>query len=194
MSSGVFILQKIDVEKNFKEMRLELLNELDKIGRLIKKDFESTVATWDVKPTFTFKKKLSGSRDTFFIAEIDVTTEDWLYAYLNSGSQSGDKRLLTPLPRKPKVKPYGFGTGLGTYSPSIHGFLAIPVSWSPKTRKGLIGSVHGGESGGVVYRATASINPIEGRQWDEAIFLKWDAEMKDRIDKALGAALSKYFG
>ena len=63
-------------------IRLELLNEMRKVGTEVKKDFEKTTKTWKHKPKFVQSISLKPPGPELF-----VYTEDEIYMFVDEGTK-----------------------------------------------------------------------------------------------------------
>lgn len=145
-----------------KEMRLELLNELRKVAKDIRKDFEKTTSTWKHKPKFEEVISLAGGGPSVLVG-----TDDEIYRYVNEGTK---KHIIKP--KKAKI-------------------LRFPGTYSAKTRPGVIGSSAGGPSGDDVF-AHAVMHPgTKARNFEKAISDKWDKTYKRRMEEAMKRAVEK---
>lgn len=148
-------------ELKAKAMRLELLNELKKVGREVVKDFQATTATWKHKPKFEQTISLKGG------PSIQVGTDDEIYRYVEEGTKPHDI-----YPRKAKV-------------------LRFKPGYSAKTSPGVIGSGPGGASGKEILRPYVRHPGTKPRNFAKAIEKKWRRSFPDRMQKAMKRAREK---
>lgn len=110
--------KKLKVDK----IRLNMLNQLRKEGRVIVKEFQRTVATWDEKPKFKFLIGLSRGDASLVVGPTGSAKIVEIYGYVDNG---------TP--------PHPI-----TASPGV---LIFQEDYNAKTSPGVIGSSSGGSSG-----------------------------------------------
>lgn len=142
-------------------MRLELLNELRKVGGEVKKDFEATTSTWENKPKFEQIISLSGG------AGVLVGTDDEIYRYVDEGTKPHDI-----FPKSGKV-------------------LSFKTGHKAKTQPGVIGSGSGGSSGSQIFRPYVRHPGTKPRGFAKAIEKKWHRKYPDRMEKAMHRAREK---
>lgn len=150
-------------------IRLELLNEMRKVGTQMKADFEKTTATWMKKPKFEIVVSLTQPGPTLLVG-----TDDEIYGYVSKGTKG----------------PYEIWAGIYTGKSSKKA-LAFPSSFSPKTRPGVIGS-SGGSSGGKKVVRPYVVHPgIKPRGFEEAIQKIWKTKFKRAMEAAMRKAIQK---
>ena len=155
-------------------LRLELLNEMRKVGTQMKADFEKTTKTWKNKPKFEIMVSLTQPGPTLL-----VFTENEIYGYVSKGTgiYAGGQ-------------PYEIWAGIYT-GKSNKKALAFSGSFSPKTRPGVIGS-SGGSSGGKKVVRPYVVHPgIKPRGFEEAIQKKWKPKFKREMEAAMRKAIQK---
>ena len=137
-------------------MRLALLNGMRRIGRLMKKDFEKTVATWKNKPKFEILISLAGVGPT-----VVVDTNSVIYAYVTKGT---DEHII--LPRRAKA-------------------LRFAGTFTAKTVPGVIDSRAGGSSGPDVFSRGVVHPGTEARNFDKLIAKKWQGPFRDEMHRIM---------
>lgn len=156
-------------------MRLEMLNELRKVGTEIKADFAETCETWKHKPKFTVKPSLAGK-----VPSITVSTTDEIYRWVDEGTQ-GDYPIVA-----------GYYTGK-----SDKRALAYQAIFRPKTRRGRRTALAGGYSGDWVVRKSVIHPGIEAREFSKDIAADWGGDageegyFEERMQEALDRAARK---
>lgn len=161
---GVFKFKAIKPRKfNDAEIKRQLRNAVFRVGRAVKRDFESTVATWDDKPKFSLLTSVRKGSDIGFF----VGTDDQVYKWVNDGTAE-------------HIIPVGSA-----------GFLAMPESYTAKTSPGVIGSSGGGESGDTSIVPVDVIHPgIQARAFDKVIAAKWEKRWKRAIEEAIHSGVA----
>lgn len=145
-----------------KNLRLELLNEIRKVGTLISKDFGETVKTWDHKPKFEQVISLSGNQPAVLVA-----TDDEIYGYVDEGTKP---HIIKP--KKAKV-------------------LHFMGGYTAKTSPGVIGSGNGGSSGGEVFSRGVKHPGTKARGFSKAIEKKWQNSFRRHMEEAMSRAAKK---
>lgn len=139
-----------------------------KIGEPSKKDFEKTTQTWDGKPTFEITVTEQGGRTAFLEREIE------LFVGVISNWRPG---------RKATPKDIWRFVTRGTSK--RHALMS--ANFSPKTRKGFIGSSSG--RGGVVRVSKNITRPgIESRDFEETVSKKNKKQIQKDWQKTLDEA------
>jgi hypothetical protein len=144
-----------------KEMRLELLSAMHKVGREIKKNFETTTATWEHKPKFEVIISLMHGPEVF------VWTDDEIYNYVSGGT---DEHIILPVDAKA---------------------LRFREGFIPKTKPGRLISIAGAQFGKVVMAAGVIHPGTEPREFDKLIKQKWEKPFKARMVTAMREAAKK---
>lgn len=140
-----------------KEMRLELLNALRRMGTKVKRDFQETTKTWNHKPDFgPAEPSLRGGK-----AMVEVSTDDNQYRWVNDGT-----------------KPHGIASNSGKR-------LAFPSEFTPKTMPGVIGSETGYHGGDVIQVYQVWHPGNEARKFDKAIAAKWRKDFRKEMDDTM---------
>jgi hypothetical protein len=137
------------------KLRLHLLNEMRKIGRDIKRDFERTVRTWEEKPEFEILISLSGG------ITVVVETNSEIYRYVDKGTEP---HLILPVSAK---------------------VLHFKSNFIPKTQPGVIDSGPGGSGGEDVFAAYVFHPGIKAREFEKTIYRKWRRLFKRRMEEAM---------
>jgi len=91
---------------NTSAVRLKILTALNRFGRLIKRDFETTTVNFDHDVNFTIQKRF-GTR----VASIEVGTDDRVYEWLNNGTPVRYNVMTSDF--VPKTQPGTLSTGPG---------------------------------------------------------------------------------
>lgn len=151
--------------------RLEILNEVRKTGRDIRKDFEKTTATWKRKPEFDIDISLTAPGPI-----VEVSTDNKIYRFVNDGTD-----------------PHPIFAGIFTGKSNKKALAFFPSS-TPKTAPGIIGSGSGSQSGDRVARPYVDHPGTKARNFDETIAKKWEKLFKRRMEAAMvkGAKKSGY--
>jgi hypothetical protein len=161
---ALFKFRRIAAKKfNDVEVKRLIRNAVFRVGRGVKRDFESTVKTWKTPPVFTLTTSVTQTGPSF-----EVKTNDQTYRWVNDGTHSH------------KIVAKNVGN------------LAFPSDFNPKTSKGVIGSKSGGKSGPYFFSPIV-VNPgIEARDFEKTIHDKWKDRLKEEINAAIeeGLALS----
>ncbi len=146
-------------------LRLELLNEMRKVGTDVKKDYEKTTRTWKHKPKFEVSVSLKPPGPTLI-----VETDDEIYGYVDKGT-----------------KPHLIFAGIYTGKSSKKA-LAFPSKFSPKTKPGVIGSSSGSSGGPTVFRPYVQHPGSKPRGFEEAIGKIWTPKYKRWMEAAMRKA------
>jgi len=79
-----FTIKYIGPKKNFDvdAIRLEMLNELRRQGRIFKNDFKATTRTWEHQPEFKEEIHLGANQ-----ASVTVTTNSDIYKFVDKGTR-----------------------------------------------------------------------------------------------------------
>jgi len=144
---------------NTQAARLALLNELRRVGKDIKEDFEATTQTWKHKPKFDIKISLAGGTPS-----VEVGTGDEIYGFVDEGTKP---HVIAPVNAKRLV----FATG-----------------YRAKTQPGVIGSSAGGANGDVVYAKVVHHPGTKARKFSEKIKRKWAGQFGKRMLAAMSEA------
>jgi len=147
-----------------KDMRLELLNAMRKVGRKIKLDFEKTVENWSDKPEFELLISLTGPGPV-----AAVVTDSEIYRYVDKGT---DPHIIVPV----NAKVLHFTTG-----------------YRAKTQPGFIGTVAGGGSydGEEVFAKYVLHPGTEAREFEKTIAEKWRKAFRSEMEEAMKRAVQK---
>lgn len=168
----MLVMKAIRARKlNAGSIRLSLLNAMRKQGRLMLKDFQSTVATWDRKPNFQMLISLTGPGPVML-----VDTDDQIYHWVSEGTGLwGPSHSKYPIPKAGRA------------------ILAFPGTYVAKTMPGVIGSRAGGaRQNKIVVRHGPVMHPgIESRKFDKVLQKKWDPLFKRAMEAALKEAVRK---
>lgn len=109
-----------------KEVRLRILNELRKEGRIVKKEFEKTITTWKgAKPTFEIAIGLTGQDAIVLIGPAGNPEGAQKWVWLNDGTKKNYPIVAKNAPllvfrdgrgfkAKTKVKTFASGPGANT--------------------------------------------------------------------------------
>lgn len=146
MTATQIRFQAVTTDARLREdvVRLEALNTVRKLGRLVRKDYWKTTKTWIHKPKFFIKPSLRG-----LIASVDVGTTDPIYVAVDLGV---DPKAITLREGNPPKRA-----------------LTIAGVYTAKTIPGVISS-RPGKSSGVIFRRSAKKWPgIKARDFTEAI-------------------------
>ena len=143
--------------------RLEILNELRRVEKLILKDFQATTKTWDHKPEFASKISLPQGTPG-----VEVSTDDKIYGYVTKGTPP---HII--LPKNPR------------------GVLVFQAGYKAKTTPRVIGSGAGGAFGETVVAHAVQHPGTEAREFDETIRDKWLPLFAEHIDAALARGAKK---
>ena len=146
-------------------MRLELLNEMRKVGTAVKKDYEKTTKTWKHKPKFEVDVSLKQPGPMLM-----VWTDDEIYGYVDKGT-------------KPHLIFAGIYTGKSNKKA-----LKFPSKFKPKTKAGVIGSTAGSSGGDKIVRAYVQHPGTKPRGFEEAIEKLWKTKYKRRMEGAMRKA------
>jgi len=149
---------------NVAAMRLQLLNDMRKVGTQIKADFEKTTATWTTKVAFEEQISLSGG------PQVEVYTTNKIYGYVDRGTEPHDIWA-------------GFYTGK-----SDKKVLAFSSKSTPKTIPGVIGSSAGSAGPVDTFRPYVANHPgTKARNFSKEIEKTWTPKFK----RAMEASMSK---
>ncbi len=146
-------------------LRLELLNEMRKVGTAVKKDYEKTTRTWKHKPKFEVSVSLKQPGPTLI-----VETDDEIYRYVDKGT-----------------KPHLIFAGIYTGKSSKKA-LSFPVRSAPKTRPGMLRSMPGFKSSAKVARPYVQHPGSKPRGFEEAIGKIWTPKYKRWMEAAMRKA------
>jgi len=130
-----------------KAMRLELLNAMRKAAKVVEKDFEETVKTWDHKPEFKTIISLKGGPSIL----TDTSTDSEIYGFVNNGT-----------------KPHPIFAGIYT-GKSKKKVLAFPSAFGPKTRPGRLKAGPGHKGGNTIMRPYVQHPGTKPRDFDKMI-------------------------
>lgn len=133
--------------------------EAQDIGEGMKRHYEATVETWTRKPKFTLTVKVTREKITIL-----VTTKDKIYEYVSLGTK---RHWVGPKNKRA---------------------LKFQAGYSPKTRRGLVGSVPGGASGDFVFSSGHYVGGIKAREFDKSIAKVWRRAFAKRMQGALRRA------
>lgn len=142
-------------------MRLQLLNDVRKVGTGIKADFEKTTATWKTQVKFEVQVSLAGG------PQAEVFTTNKIYGYVDKGTEPH-----VILPKRKKALSFVWGG---------------PGSYRPKTRPGVIGSSGGGATGDRVAFKGVLHPGTKPRNFSKEIQKLWTPRFK----RAMEASMSK---
>jgi hypothetical protein len=148
--------------------RLEMLNEMRKVGTEVKRDYEKTTATWKHKPKFEVVVSLTGPGPVLLVG-----TDDEIYRYVSEGT-----------------KPHPIFAGIYT-GKSDKKVLAFPVRSAPKTRPGQLRSMPGFKSKKKLFRPYVMHPGTKPRRFEEAIKKLWTKKFKRRMEAAMSRAIRK---
>lgn len=142
--------------------RLQLLNEMRRMGTEVKRDFEKTTATWKHKPAFEQTISLTGPGPVMLVG-----TDDEIYRYVSKGT---------------RPHPIFAGIYTGRSSKTV---LAFSSRSTPKTSPGVIGSSAGSRGAVDVFVPYVEHPGTKPRRFEETIEEKWTPKFKRRMERAL---------
>ena len=142
--------------------RMEILNELRRVGAAMKHDYETTTQTWNHKPVF--ETKISLPQGT---PGVEVSTDDEIYGYVN------------------------YGTRPHVILPKSGGPLVFRSDYTPKTAPRWIGSGAGGSSGDLVFAKAVNHPGTEARDFDKTLKEEWQPEFERAMQDAMDRAAAK---
>jgi hypothetical protein len=162
---------------NIDQARQESLNELRKVGREMRKDFQKTTKTWKRRPDFEIKVGLTRRTSEGSVA---VTTDNIIYNYVNWGTgQNAGKGPRYPI-------------WAGAYTgKSKAKMLKFPRNFKPKTKYKTLDSFQGGKFGPMVYTPMVMHPGVKPRRFDLAIKDKWEKPFVDRLQQAINRGMRK---
>jgi hypothetical protein len=131
-------------------------------GTQVKKDYESTTATWRHKPRFVKVVSLMAPGPTLLVG-----TDDEIYGYVEEGT-----RPHIILPRRAKA-------------------LRFKTGYKAKTRPGVIGSFPGGASGPVVFSQGVLHPGTKPRDFSKKIQEKREKWFRRQMEAAMRNAVQK---
>ena len=146
--------------------REALLEEMQRTGEDIKRDFQKTTATWDHEVEFEVLMSLRGglrgalTKGGTFLSVL-VVTDDRIYGYVNDGTE---EHIIVPKDAK---------------------LLRFRPFYIPKTQPGLIRSISGGAFGNEVFSEGVVHPGTEARKFDKTLEKKWEKPFKRRMEKAM---------
>lgn len=140
-------------------MRLQLLNDMRKVGTGMKKDFEKTTATWDHKVKFEQQISLAGG------PQVEIFTTDEIYGFVDKGTEA---HII--LPKRKKALSFVWGG---------------PGSYKAKTTPGIIGSSSGGPSGDLVAFKGVIHPGNEPRNFSKEIQKEWTPKFKRAMEASM---------
>lgn len=149
--------KKLRVDK----IRLNLLNELRKEGRVIAAEFRKTTAAWEgEKPDFEILVSLAGNDAVVIVGPTgsDKAVNKWVW---------GDKGTK-PHKIRAKNKPR----------------LVFKAGYSPKTKVGTLASFPGGSFGPTVSKFEVQHPGTEARGWSELVMKRGRKRFQQNIVKA----------
>jgi len=149
-------------------LRLELLNEMRKVGTEIKADFAKTTATWEHKVEFQVIVSLTGPGPVVLVG-----TDDKVYRYVNEGT-------------RPHLIWAGYYTGK---SPARA--LVFRGTFRPKTRPRVLESGAGFKGGELMVRPYVQHPGNAAREFDVMIQERWESAFKRRMEGAMRRAAAK---
>lgn len=150
-------------------IRLELLNELRRQGKETEAEFAKTVATWNDKPKFESEISLSGG-DAMVLT--GPTGSDEAVQHFEWVDQGTKPHIIRP--RRGRV-------------------LRFSSKFTPKTRKGWIGSQRGGPSGDPVYAPVVHHPGTQARELSEAIQKRRKKKFTEGMVDAMQRGAAKAF-
>lgn len=133
-------------------MRLQLLNDMRKVGTGIKADFEKTTATWKTPVKFEEQISLSGG------PQVEIFTLSKIYGYVDQGTRPHVIR-----PKKAKA-------------------LRFQSGYKAKTTPGIIGSSAGGPFGDVVFSKAVNHPGNAPRNFSKEIQKIWTPKFKRAME------------
>jgi len=150
-------------------IRLEILNEMRKVGREVLEDYARTVETWKDKPKFETQLSLTNANGPV------------LFAGLKDDGSEGAKHFVMVNEGTP---PHEIFAGAYT-GQSEKKALSFPGTFTAKTVPGVLQSGSGGEGGAQVATPYVQHPGIKARKFDEAIQFKWTSQFSVRMQEAL---------
>jgi hypothetical protein len=163
------LVKKISPKKlSIAAFRLEWLNEMRRVAKEVKADFEKTTSTWEHKPEFTHQVSLKGPGP-----ELLVGTDDEIYGYVSRGT-----------------KPHAIFAGIYT-GKSDKKALSFPARSAPKTRPGSLRAGRGFKSRKKVARPYVMHPGTKPRRFEEGVQKLWKRKYKRRMELAMKRAAQK---
>lgn len=148
------------VSFNQQKINQELVKGMDKYTKLVSKEFEETVQTWNEKPSFTRTVVTSGNN---IIGE--VSTKNKIYIFVSDG------------------------TNRHWVGPKNASRLRFRSGYNAKTSQGRIPSVSGGATGSVVFSRGHYVSGIKARKFDTQIKNDTESRFKDYMLNAFEDAI-----
>lgn len=161
----VSIRVKVTVPKEkFADVRVQ--DEILRVMRMkttpdLKREFNLTTATWNLKPSFQSKQEHRGDR-----ISTEVYTNDDIYRLVNEGSPKH------PIPRAP-------------------GFIRYRTGYKSKTRPGWVNSFTGGKFGGWRVARQIQHPGFEARRFDEMISSSYKPTFEIDMQQAINRAFKR---
>lgn len=153
------------VDMGIDTVREELLNEVRKAGREMKRDMEQVFVNWDQRPEVHMKIHLTRADPQ---AGVEVYVDDSLVQMLNQGTK-GHYVAARKAPR-----------------------MAWQVGFNAKTIPHQLRSIKGGKSGNVWATSMRHwVKGVEAREWDKALADKWDKPLAERLQAAANRGAKK---
>ena len=164
----VVLVKEIKPQRfNDKDFQRVIRNALYRQARLVLKDFEETVRTWEHKPAFVVKTHATAQIPS---PSLEVYTTDEIYGYVDKGT-----------------KPHDIFAGAYT-GKSNKKTLAFPSMFSPKTKPGSLKSSAGRSGGSTVHTPYVHHPGTEPRNFSENIEKKHEKSFRKEMEKAMAEA------
>ena len=164
----VLLVKEVKPQR-FKEEAFQrvIRNALIRYSRIVLKDFERTVATWDHKPKFIVKTHATARTPS---PSLEVYTTDEIYGYVDGGTKAHD-------------------IWAGAYTgKSDKKTLAFPSMFSPKTKPNVIGSSAGSKGGETVMRPFVEHPGTKARNFSKIIEKQNEKPFQVAMQKAMAEA------
>lgn len=160
----VIFREKGPTPLNYQAMRDVLVNALEAGGILIRKDFESTVSTWNKKPQWQPSSTTPVERGHHAIAETSVV--DDVYGWVERGTEP---HIIVPVRARA---------------------LRFPGTFTAKTVPGVIGSGPGYSGPPIIYSKGVLHPGIKPRDFESKIAEKAKSDLPIRLKIAMAKAQS----
>lgn len=151
-----------------KDLRLELLNAVRKVGRAIEKDYKRTTKTWKDKPKFEQVISLSQPGPTVLVG-----TDSLIYKFVDEGTKAHE-------------------IWAGAYTgKSDKKTLAFQTGHKSKTLPGVLDARSGGKSGPWVHPPMVHHPGTEARDFTKMLEKQWKPRFKRGMEEAMVRAAKK---
>lgn len=156
-------------------LRREFRNALKRVGRVLKKDLEGAVSTWDHKPRFVVKTHVTARIPS---PSVEVFTTDEIFNWVNMGTGGA---------KKGTGQTYEIWAGAFT-GKSEATTLAFPSAFTPKSTPGSLTAGSGSSGGDTVFTPMVDHPGIKPRRFDLAIVKKRGPWFKRQMEAAMRSA------